>query len=173
MSNEVWKPIDGYEGLYECSTEGRVKSLLNKNNPLILKPRIDKDGYLKVILYKKDGGIEYRVHVLIARTFIPNPNNLPQVNHINEVKDDNNVNNLEWCDAKYNDNFGARNSKISQSKMNNPKTSKSIQEILDDGTIKNYPSLREAERQGRGGHSNISDAIETGRKFNGSYWKYI
>ena len=102
---EKWLKVKGYEEFYEISDLGRIKSLIS--NGLILKQSLDKDGYCVVTLKRK----QFKVHRLVAMTFIPNPNNLPQVNHKDENKTNNTVDNLEWCDAKYNINYGNRNEK--------------------------------------------------------------
>lgn len=103
---EEWKDIKGYEGLYQISNKGRVKS--TRNN-IILKPMISDKGYYHVDLYNKDNRKSCRVHRLVAQAFIPNPNNYPQVNHIDENTINNQVSNLEWCTAQYNHNYGTRN----------------------------------------------------------------
>lgn len=108
-TGEIWRDIPGYKGYYQASSIGRVKSLdrpssnpINKTEKgIVLKPSI-KRGYDSYVL-QKDGKRKYlSCHRIVAITFIPNPNNLPQVNHINGVKADNNVDNLEWCTAKHN-----------------------------------------------------------------------
>ena len=102
MRLEIWKPIYiDYDDFirYGISDSGRVKNL--KTNK-ILKAEVDKDGYLKVNLYLGDVKKHFFVHRLVAIAFIPNPNNLPQVNHINGIKTDNHPENLEWCDCQYN-----------------------------------------------------------------------
>lgn len=105
---EIWKDIEGYEGLYQISNIGRVWSVgkeIYKKAGLIgsyLSVSLNKDGHLKNFL----------IHRLVAKAFIPNPLNLPQVNHIDEDKLNNRADNLEWCTAKYNCNYGGRNSKI-------------------------------------------------------------
>ena len=99
--NEEWRDIEGYEGIYQVSNLGRVKSL-KFNKERILKPRKDTIGYLAVILYK-DGKVKrYLVHRLVANAFIPNSNNLEDINHINEIKTDNRLSNLEWMNHKDN-----------------------------------------------------------------------
>ena len=100
----MWQDIEGYEGRYQVSDTGQVKSLLRGDR--ILKPFKTNAGYLYVNLYKNGVVNKFRVHRLVARTFIPNPKNLPEVNHIDEVKTNNKVTNLEWCTRKYNMNFG-------------------------------------------------------------------
>ena len=118
---EVWKDIKGYEGLYQVSNLGRVKSLQRTckgghNCTRIVKEKIlkqcycgiDRD-YLNVKLCKDSKIKTIQVHRLVAQAFIPNPDNLPQVNHKNEFeKWNNSVDNLEWCTAKYNNNYGTR-----------------------------------------------------------------
>ena len=110
---EIWKDIEGYEGLYQVSNLGRVKSLerkIRKRNgyrtikELIKKPTLGKNGYLKICLCKNCRVKFYSLHRIVAETFIPNPENKPQVDHINTNKTDNRVENLRWCTNKENDN---------------------------------------------------------------------
>ena len=107
MEKELWKDIDGYEGLYQVSNFGRIKSLPktwicgNKKSKrfkpeTLLKPSYITCGYLQVWLSKDNVPKSYRVHRLVAKSFIPNPNNKETINHINGIKDDNRVENLEW-----------------------------------------------------------------------------
>ncbi len=95
--DEVWKDIKGFEGLYQVSTQGQVKSRRG-----ILKPYINHKGYLKVCLSKDGVKYKKRVNRLVAEAFIENPLNLPQVNHKDRNKNNNAVSNLEWCTAKEN-----------------------------------------------------------------------
>lgn len=123
---EIWKDIKGYEGLYQVSNLGKVKSLarfIQRNRvggryypELILKPTINikRYGYLYVHLHKKGVTKVVTVHRLVAEAFISNPNNLPEINHKDENKSNNCVDNLEWCTSKYNANYGNRNLKMSQ-----------------------------------------------------------
>ena len=102
MKEEIWKDIEGYEGLYQVSNLGRVKIMrfINKNTNIekerIKSQKIRKDGYLEVALYKNGKGKYIQVHRLVAKSFIPNPKKLPQVNHIDGIKTNNIVENLEW-----------------------------------------------------------------------------
>ena len=117
---EEWRDIKGYEGLYQVSNLGRVKSLSRidnlgrKKKETILSPGKDKNGYFQIQLYKEKTIKMRKIHRLVAETFIPNPDNLPQVNHKDENKQKNHIGNLEWCDNTYNQNYGT--SKIRRGK---------------------------------------------------------
>lgn len=109
---EIWKDCKGYEDLYQISNQGRVWSVKRQK---YLKPLLNTKGYLYVGLQSKNGKrkTEY-IHRLVAIAFIDNPNNLPQVNHKDEDRQNNCVDNLEWCDSKYNNNYGSRNENVSK-----------------------------------------------------------
>ena len=107
MEEEIWKDILGFEGRYQVSSFGRVRSLEYHNAKGvkrigILKPAKDAKGYLRCALSKNNKLITYKVHRLVAAAFISNPNNFLQVNHKNGTKTDNRVENLEWCDNSTN-----------------------------------------------------------------------
>lgn len=108
---EVWKDIEGYEGLYQISNLGRVKRVTTGR---ILKGGKDKDGYLMVKLYKNNIRSNKKIHRLVAEAFIPNPENKPQVNHADENKTNNSLDNLEWMTAKENINHGTHNERVSK-----------------------------------------------------------
>ncbi|MGM1462396.1 NUMOD4 domain-containing protein [Bacillus cereus group sp. BceL310] len=97
---EIWRDIEGYEGLYQVSNLGRVRSL--KKNKMIMKPFVNEEGYLRITLLKDRKKNNLRVHRLVAKAFIYNKDNKPEVNHINAIKSDNKVNNLEWVTPKEN-----------------------------------------------------------------------
>ena len=107
----IWRDIEGYEGLYQVSNEGRIKSLKRHHvrNDRILKQSKDKDKYKRVDLRKDNVSAIKRVNRLVAKAFIPNPNNYPVVNHKDENKENNSVDNLEWCSISYNNDYGSRN----------------------------------------------------------------
>lgn len=114
--NEIWKDVKGYEGIYQISSLGRVKVLehiiktkngYNQTRRECIKSlATDKDGYKQTILWKDKKPKRYYIHRLVAENFLDNPNNLPIINHKNEIKNDNRVDNLEYCDLKYNLNYG-------------------------------------------------------------------
>lgn len=114
---ETWKDVIGYEGKYQISNTGEVKSLnyLSTGETKLLKQQTDKHGYKRVRLYKDGKGKSCLVHRLVAIAFIPNPNDLPMVNHKDEDKTNNNVNNLEWCTIAYNNNYGTKIERQSKS----------------------------------------------------------
>ena len=116
--NGEWRDIEGYEGLYQVSNLGRVRSLNcrgHKGCIGILTPRLDGKGYEMVALYKEGKARNTKIHRLVAQAFIPNPNNYPQVNHKDENKTNNDVKNLEWCTNEYNHNYGTRNERVGKS----------------------------------------------------------
>lgn len=101
---EIWKDINGYEGMYQVSNLGNVKSLNFKNTGKegLLKQTLENNGYLRVSLCKNKKVDYQNVHRLVAKTFIPNPKNYPIINHIDANRKNNNMNNLEWCTMQHN-----------------------------------------------------------------------
>lgn len=136
MIEEIFKDIEGYEQLYQISNQGTVKSLGNDKTrkEKILIPTNNKDGYLYVGLSKQGKRKNYYIHRLVAEAFLDNSNNLPEVNHKDENKTNNNLDNLEFCDRKYNINYGTRTQKISKQVM-----------CVETGVV--YSSTMEVERQ--------------------------
>ena len=113
---EEWKEIPGYEGLYEVSNKGNIRSLIRNK---IIKGFINRGGYRLVGLSKNGIRKKIAVHSLVAQAFIPNLDGLPQVNHKDEDKSNNSVENLEWCDAKYNIHYGTRSDKVKKTQIKN------------------------------------------------------
>ena len=109
LDREIWRDVVGYEGLYKVSNFGRIKSLPRNGTvkyERLLRQKVTNKGYCTVAL-SKHGKIKYKmVHRLVAEAFLDNPKDLPQVNHKNENKLKNYVDNLEWCDAHYNMTYG-------------------------------------------------------------------
>ena len=164
---EVWCPIKGYEGLYEVSDKGMVRSLKFWKER-IMKPGSDKNGYLIVNLCKNGEKKMYLVHRLVALAFIPNPDNLPQVNHKDEDKENNSVHNLEWCSSKYNANFGTRTKKISI------KISKPVLQYKKSGEfVREWKSATDVQRNLGYFHNNISKCCNGIHKSAYGYiWKF-
>lgn len=138
--HEKWKFIPNTNNLYKVSSFGRLLSY--RNYPFISLRNINACGndYLITPLYLNNGIFYSRMHQLVAKTFIPNPNNLPQINHKNEIKWDNRVNNLEWCDQTYNNIFNNRHLKVA-AKKSLPVDS------FDNETgkfVKHYESIKDA-----------------------------
>ena len=140
---EIWKPIPDYSN-YMVSNLGRVKSINWHRGKIekYIKPYITHKGYLRIRLTKDAITKQFSIHRLVAKTFIPNPDNLPQVNHINEDKTDNRVENLEWCTNEYNHNYGSRNNKTAKA-LSKPV----LQFTLDGEFVKRWNSAREIERE--------------------------
>lgn len=139
---EEWKNVvyDGvnYEG-YQVSNTGEIRSLKTGK---ILKQEKTNNGYLLTNLYKNGKRKKLLVHRLVAEAFIPNPLNLPEVNHKSENKQDNRVENLEYCDSSYNINYGNRNEKVAK------KLSKNVLQFTKTGNfIREWSSLHEIQKQ--------------------------
>lgn len=128
---EIWKSVKGFEGFYEVSNLGNVRTIPHYSNykgksqrhikGRIKKTCTDKYGYSFVSLYKGQKKKICKVHRLVAEAFIENKNNFPQINHKDEQKTNNAVSNLEWCDSKYNNNYGTKKIRLSKTKKKNGK----------------------------------------------------
>lgn len=151
----IWKDVKEYEGLYQISDEGQVKSLGNNKSrkEKILKPTKNRDGYLQVPLCKNGKRKTIKIHRLVAEAFISNPDNLPEVNHKDENKINNCVENLEWCDRKYNINYGTGKKRGAE------KLSKPVKQFdLQGNFIQEFSSIMEVERKYGYSQGNISSA---------------
>ena len=140
MTEEIWCPIKGYEGLYQVSDKGSVKSI-GYGKERILKPGRIKTGYLRVNLCKNGEKKNWLVHRIVAQAFIPNPDNLPEVNHKDEDKENNSVQNLEWCDRKYNQNYGTGIQRMAENK------SKPVIQYTKSGEfVREWKSIMDVQR---------------------------
>lgn len=165
---EIWKNIKGYEGLYQVSSEGRIKSL-KWNKERILKPGLARGGYMQVGLCAGGKTRMFLVHRLVCQAFHKNPENKLEVNHINEDKTDNRASNLEWCTRRENINHGTRNERVRKAE------SKPVGQYTRDGElIKIWPSTIEAKRQAGFDCGHISKVANGERKTHkGFTWRYI
>ena len=171
MIEEQWLDISGYEGLYQISNFGRVKSFYFKN-PRILKPHKVK-GYSNVELYKNKKKKQCYIHRLVMENFCPIENmNVLDVNHKDEDKSNNHISNLEWMTHKDNLNYGSRAEKA-RMKMQGKNSSRSKKvRCIEKDVI--YEALREVERQLGIPATNISKACKGKIKTAGGYhWEYV
>lgn len=171
MIEEQWLDISGYEGLYQISNFGRVKSFYFKN-PRILKPHKVKE-YSNVELYKNKKKKQFYIHRLVMENFCPIENmNVLDVNHKDEDKSNNHISNLEWMTHKDNLNYGSRAEKA-RMKMQGKNSSRSKKvRCIEKDVI--YEALREAERQLGIPATNISKACKGKIKTAGGYhWEYV
>lgn len=174
---EVWKDIPGYNGLYKVSNTGKVKSMYFhsqkgkgnniKENPKILNPGIDSYGYSIVSLCDGNTKKTMAVHKIVAKTFIPNPYNFPCINHKDENKQNNSVENLEWCTVKYNNSYGTKGRRTS-----NTLKKKVFQYDKQMNLIKVYNGAIDAEKETGISRSNICTCIKGRIKIAGGFiWK--
>lgn len=172
---EVWKPVPGYEGLYEISNMGNVKSLA-RMKPYrdgfrrfpggILKPNKINGGYRLVMLTNSHTRKGFLVHRLVAESFIENPNCLPQVNHIDGNKENNTVSNLEWCTAKENMLHSVKNRLRSDLKP--------VVMLTKDGrVVRKFNGVREAARETGIERTNIRFCCNNKHRSAGGYlWRW-
>lgn len=180
---EIFLDIKGYEGRYQVSNLGNIKSLNyhNTKKEKILKPRITRNRYLQVDLCKNKTIKRFLVHRLVAQTFIENHNNYTCVNHKDENNQNNVVSNLEWCTYKYNNNFGTRNERAGKTIANNTNRSKAISKALSKKVfqyskygvlISVFNSTKEAGLQGFN-QGAVSDCCNGKRNSHKGYiWSY-
>ena len=177
MKGEIWKDIEGYEGLYQISSKGRVKSLerMKRNGrgyqkvpEKILEGVDNGHGYLRVKLCKEGKVKQPLVHVLVATAFLDNVDNLPEVNHKDENKYNNCMDNLEWCSHSYNNTYNDKAKKVGK------KLSKPVYSIdKESGLIMWWQSAHEAERCTDINNGNIISCCQGKRKSAGNhYWFY-
>lgn len=179
IENEVWKDIEGYEGLYQVSNIGNIKSLerdvvysnsaIHHYEEKLLKPSKIGGGYLQVTLSKDGEAQNVLVHIIIANAFIPNPNNLPQVGHMDDNKENNTIDNLYWTTAKENNTHNGRHLRVAE------KRSKKVLQI-DKNTnevVAEFPSASQAARETGFSQGNISSCCKgVYKQAYGYIWKY-
>ena len=181
--NEEWRPVKGFEGYYEVSNQGRVRSLDNYRRVcdvngvehmrfvkgVVRKLQLLPNGYVSVSLKSMGKHRRFNVHRLIAETFIPNPHNLPEVNHKDEDKSNNRVDNLEWCDRLYNANYGTGRQRMIMTK------SRQIEQLTLDGRhVAYYDSGNEAARMTNYNRTSIHKALNgTQNTAYGYQWRYV
>lgn len=175
MSEEIWKDIKDSEGLYQVSNLGRVRSLNHRNRPgyiKIMSPYVTKGGYYHLRIRKHGHIIRHvSIHRLVAETFIPNPNNFSQVNHKDENKKNNKVENLEWCSGSYNLHYGTCIDRIKSSHAK--KHGKPVR-CIETGEC--FYTVMDASRKYGFNQGNISNAC-VGRNYtytaHGYHWEFI
>lgn len=158
------KEIKNFEELYQVNELGQIWSIKNKK---YLKQTLCKNGYLYVGLHKNKIRKNILVHRIVAEAFIPNPNNLPEVNHKDENPQNNSVHNLEWCDSRYNKNYGTARERMSE-KLSKPV----LQYTLDGEFVREWISATEAGRNGFSQSSINNCCLGKAKTHKGFRWSY-
>ena len=162
---EIWRDVVGYEGLYKVSNLGNVKKCLSGR---ILKSSNDKYGYKQIHLCKNGVQKTYKVHRLVAQAFLPNPNNLPQVNHKDENKLNNNVSNLEFCTNYYNRHYGTCIERMAKAHKK-----PILQYNKNENLLNEYPSIIDASKNTGINAGDICSVCKGKKKYAGGYvWRY-
>lgn len=170
MDQEIWKDIQGYEGLYQVSNFGNVKSVkrMGTNGGTLAKSYY-KIGYEKTLLCKGNKRKTYKTHLLVAQAFIPNPENKPQINHIDGNKQNNCVDNLEWCSAKENMEHAIRTGLRTFDYLCKP-----IAQIKNGEIIATYKSIQDVKRKYGYNTTNICRTAKgIWKSAYGFQWKYL
>ncbi len=179
---EVWRPVVGYEGCYEVSNHGRVRSCDRVHEQKgrygqivrhfykgqLLSPRLRR-CYMAVTFCIDNKLIAFSIHRLVAKAFVPNPDNLPCVNHKDECKTNNHADNLEWCSILYNNKYGERLDKVAKA------LSKPVEQLSIDGEhIAFFPSVATAARKLNVKTHHIYSVLSGNRKTAYRYkWRYV
>ena len=175
--DEIWKDIAGYEGLYQISNLGNVRSMNHRGHGVVknLIPKCNNCGRLWVELRKNGSGKYMLVHRLVALAFIPNPNNYPQINHIDENPKNNLVENLEWCTALYNVQFYNERHPDKRHAPRGPnKNIRAVNQISPDGqVVKTWSNSKEVMRELGWSDWSISECCRGNRRSAyGFTWQY-
>lgn len=180
---EIWKDIEGYEGLYQVSNLGNVKSLNYKRMGFsrLLTPKCNNDGRLWVELRKNGKGKAFLIHRLVGTCFIPNPHGLPQINHIDENPKNNTVENLEWCTQEYNIKYyyerhpyTERSQNINYSDKYGKRIDLRVNQFTKDGKfVKRWENSRQIKSKNGWSDWSISECCRNKRKTAyGFIWQY-
>lgn len=180
---EEWKPIPDYEGYYEVSNMGGIRSVdrvvtySNGTKRLhrgrILKHEINYKGYHRVRLSKGSKTKHLSVHQVVAQAFIPNPHGYTQVNHIDEDKDNNRVDNLEWCTVAYNNKYGNRiNNSVNTYKSNTDLGRHVLRCDMNNNVLQEYRSTYEVQKLFGKSHSYIKKCCDDNKVAYGYKWKW-
>lgn len=191
MNKEIWKPIKGYEELYEVSNLGNVRSLTtiinckgakgidtHIRNGKVLSKAIGTTGYYIVVLSRNSKTKQVRIHRLVAEAFLDNPNNYPCVNHIDGNKLNNNVDNLEWCTHSHNNKEAYRLGLKKSTwggviNKDNPNSKPLLQFDLNGNFIREWESAAQVKRELGYCAENIRNCCKGRRpKANGYLWEY-
>ena len=168
MKKEVWRNILGSNNRYEVSNLGRIRNTRTLHIRKLVKY---KEGYLQINLPLFNKGLHtYKVHRIVAQSFIPNPNNYKNINHKNEVKTDNRVENLEWCTTKYNNLYGTRLAHVA-SKLNKP-----VRQINKFGeVVRIFNSIKDVSSYGfdKGAVSHCCLKDKNYKTHKGYYWEFV
>lgn len=178
MDSEIWRPVVGYEGLYEVSNMGNVRGLdrvshmkngvkrLTKGKLLTQGRWNSKSNYRSVVLCSGGVNKKHGVHRLVATAFIPNPDNLPEINHKDENKQNNRVENLEWCDRKYNNTYGTARLRAAITQ------GKPVLQMKDGKIVNGWPSMGLAAAFTEASEGGISACCRGEMKTSGGYeWR--
>jgi len=185
MEEEIWKDVKGYEGFYKVSNMGRVKSLerevlysngrIHKYGERILSTFTNKKGYITVCLCKNGVCKVKRLHQVVLSAFYDRPQGMDSINHKDENKANNRLDNLEYCTSEYNLNYGTRAERISRKQINDKNRSTKVCQYTKEGQLVSiYPSIKEAMRQTGADVRRISACCNGYRKTEkGFVWTYF
>lgn len=169
---ETWRAVKDYEGLYEVSSLGNVR---NANSGRVLNACRHRSGYLSVMLYKSKKPKRFNIHRLVASAFLNNSNNYEFVNHIDEDKSNNNVENLEWCSREHNMKHGTVSARLSKKRGHGARKGRPVIQIGDNGeTLRTFESIASASKETGTARTSIWECCNGIHiKANNSRWAYL